>query len=246
LCGNIIDDINIYQANQLLDKKEYQKAYDTLDNISNKSDKIYYNMANTLYKQGKYKEAIKNYDKVKQTSLNYKKLHNLGNSYAKLKDYDKAIKSYEEALRVKNDKDTKYNLNLIKKKQQQDKEQKNKKDKKQKDKKDKNQNQKKDGDNKKSKDKKSKKKEENGEKKKDIKEKKDNISKNHQENKKKKIEDVKKDENNTTTQETLKNTDLSHLEEKKYQKLLNNRELNTLLIPLKTKGDKNAQDIAPW
>jgi Ca-activated chloride channel family protein len=244
LYANIFDDIKLYNSNNYLEKKDYKSAYSELNSISNKTNKIHYNIANTLYKQGKYEDAIKSYKEVHSKALDYNKLHNMGNAYAKLNNFDEAVKSYEEALRIKKDKDTQFNLELIKKKQKEQQKQKNKKE--QQDKKNKNQKDKKDGSDKKSQDKKSKKKEENGEKKKDIKEKKDNISNNHQENKKKNMQDIQKNENNNTKPENLKNTDLSHLEEKKYQKLLNNRELNTLMIPLNTKGDKDEQKIKPW
>ncbi len=52
-------------------------------------------------------------------------------------------------------------------------------------------------------------------------------------------------DNNNTKEQNIKNTDLSHLEEKRWTKMLNNRELNTLMIPLKNKGKKN-ENIKPW
>jgi len=114
--------------------KLYEKyAQDTKDAHS------YFNAGNAFYKQGKYKEAIKAYTKTtfKDKNLDALRLSNLGNAYAKNKEYKKAIKSYEESLKIKADKETKENLDavkkLLKKQKEKDKKQKNKKDKKNKD-----------------------------------------------------------------------------------------------------------------
>jgi len=53
--------------------------------------------------------------------LEAKKLHNVGNSYAKLGEIDRAIKAYKDALKVKFDEDTKYNLDLLKEKKEEQK-----------------------------------------------------------------------------------------------------------------------------
>lgn len=112
LFANLMDDIYVVKAVKAYEKKEYKKAYESFLKIENKSDKIVYNMANSLYKMKKYKEAIKLYEKIKDESLGHKKYHNLANSYIQLKEYKKAIEYYTMALKFKDDERTKYNLSL--------------------------------------------------------------------------------------------------------------------------------------
>ncbi|HXU25727.1 MAG TPA: tetratricopeptide repeat protein, partial [Bacteroidia bacterium] len=107
------------------------------------------------YKQGKYTEAIGQYDTYIKNNSNKdtlsKAFHNLGNSYLKTNSYNEAITAYKNALKLNpKDEDTRYNLAYtIKKLQEQQKQQQqNKDDKDKKDKKDK-QDQKKNVDNKK-------------------------------------------------------------------------------------------------
>lgn len=61
-------------------------------------------------------KAINLYENIKSSNndLEFKRLHNLGNSYAK-NDFQNAITNYENALKLKNDKETKENLELLKK-----------------------------------------------------------------------------------------------------------------------------------
>ncbi len=73
-------------------------------------------MGDALYREGKYKEAIEVFNSISNKKLEAKKLHNVGNSYAKLGEIDRAIKAYEDALKVKFDEDTQYNLDLLKEK----------------------------------------------------------------------------------------------------------------------------------
>ena len=158
--AGMFDFVDIYKAKKSYEKKEYKKAGDGFAKIKSK-----YNEANALYKQKKYREALKKYDSIEGFSGEdeYKRLHNMGNSYANLKKTDEAIKSYEKALKIKDDKDTKANLEYVKKmkkKEQEQKKQKKKGDQKPKDDKKKKKEKKSDGKNKTKEKKKSKKKEE--------------------------------------------------------------------------------------
>ncbi len=135
------------EAAKSYEAKDYnrsQRLYD--DYASRTSDaEAYYNSANALYRQGEYKKAQKMYLKVfsDDESLEFSTLHNLGNSYAKeatQESLDKAVQSYEKALKIKDDKETRENLERAKKaleemKKQQE-QQKNKDDQKQNDQKD--------------------------------------------------------------------------------------------------------------
>ncbi len=102
------------------------------------SPQSFYDAGNALYKAKKYKEAIEYYQKVQtdDKELEFRKLHNLGNSYFKLKEFQKAIQMYQKALRIKDDAQTRFNLELAKKMLKRDKksqsQQKNQKQKEQK------------------------------------------------------------------------------------------------------------------
>jgi Ca-activated chloride channel family protein len=249
LNGDIIDDYNTYKAQDSYVKKDLAKSIEYYKKIDNKTDEIKYNLANDLYKQKKYDEAISWYSEIASKDLLFKKYHNLGNAYAMLNKIDTAIKNYEEALKIKNDKDTKFNLDLLKKKEQEKKDKKNKDKQKNKDKnKDKKKQNSKDKDQKDDMDKEDQKdkKTSSNPKKDQIKEKKDNVSNNQDKAKKAKQEELKKQDAKKTKEENINNTDLSQLEERKWSKMLNNKELNTLMIPLKNKGEKDEQNIKPW
>ncbi len=114
---------------------------------SKKSAESFYNLANAKYKSGDYKSALNLFVKVnpkENISLKYKKYFNIGNSYFKIKKYDEAIKSYEEAKKIKSEEDLDFNIELAKKMRKKQKEEQQKKGKKrkkdQKDKDQKNQN----------------------------------------------------------------------------------------------------------
>jgi len=99
------------------DYKESARLYSKLLK-DKKAPEVHYDLANSLYKQKKYKEALSEYEKInsKNSSLMFKKYYNEGNAYAYLKKYDEAIKAYQKALKIDpKDEDAKYNLELIKK-----------------------------------------------------------------------------------------------------------------------------------
>lgn len=89
---------------------------------------IKYNIANNLYKQKKYNDAIEKYREIKtdDEELNYKINHNTWNSYYRLwetKDnrdekiwlYQWALKKYQDALQIKENAETKANYEFVKK-----------------------------------------------------------------------------------------------------------------------------------
>ncbi len=131
---------------RLLD--DAQKSYEAGD--YNRSSKLYgeylsnhpsaqthYNRANADYKMGRYDAAIKGYEQIHSADSNFQHdtLYNMGNAYAKKGDMEslqKAVESYEEALKLKEDADTQANLEAVKKAieqmKQQQQEQQNKQD----------------------------------------------------------------------------------------------------------------------
>ena len=216
--AGLLDFIELDEAKKAYEQKNYLKSakiYSEYANHANHNES-YYNAANALYKAGKYKEAIKNYEKATfdDKVLRAKNFANMGNAYAKLGDeasLQKAIESYEKSLKLHEDKDTRENLEAVKKALKQKKEQQNKK---------KNRDQKKDRNNKKDQtDQQNKKDQQNKQEQKDTKGAKEKEQRKSQkpseEEKKRQEENAKKKQNEQQKQETGKK---QKKEEKKQEK----------------------------
>ena len=100
---------------------EYKKSAQYYGDYAarNHSNEAYYNQANALYKEGSFKHAVEMYSKVytPRQDLQFNVLFNLGNAYAKqgkTENYLHAVKAYEKALKIKKDKKTKENLEMVK------------------------------------------------------------------------------------------------------------------------------------
>jgi len=244
LQAGFLDFIDVSHAKKSYRKKDYKNAISGYKKIQGK-DGATYDLANSYYKNKNYKKALNTYKKVSDSKLQFKKLHNMGNTYAHLGKIDEAIKSYEDALKIKKDKDTKYNLDLLKKKK---KHQKKKHQKKKKKKKSNRSPKKKD-----KKDKKSGNNQKKGKnKKKPQNEKQHKVSQNSRgerekqnQNKDKQQKKQKSQEKKNMTQKKKKVQPISNMEERKYKKMLNQRGINTLMLPLSTKGDKR-NEKNPW
>jgi len=114
LHAGLTDFKTIDAAKEAYEAKEYTKSAALLNSIEQKSSQKEYDMGNAYYKSKNYDEAIKSYRKAEGVDR-ATRLHNIGNSYFQKKDLDSAIKSYEEALKIKEDKETRFNLELAKK-----------------------------------------------------------------------------------------------------------------------------------
>ncbi len=123
LYAGLTDFKTIKEANQAYEAKEYGKSAALLNSLDAKSPQKHYDIGNALYKDQKYDEAIEAYEKA-QGIDEATRLHNIGNSYFQKKEWDKAIETYENALNLKEDEDTKFNLELAKKQKKQEEEQK--------------------------------------------------------------------------------------------------------------------------
>jgi len=114
--SSIFDFYTIKEANKAYENQMFNtssKEFEKLDSNEFRD----YNLANSFYKSNNFEKAIDLYKNIKTSNndLEFKKLHNLGNSYAKKGDFNNALNSYENALKLKDDKQTKENLELIKK-----------------------------------------------------------------------------------------------------------------------------------
>jgi len=114
--ANIFQFDTIKEANKFYNNGEFKKASEKYRELK-PSAQSYYNFANSLYKEGKYRSAIKIYFKVlttkKEKTLEAKKLYNIANCYVKLNDLQKAKEFYNKSLKLHYDKDTKENLDLV-------------------------------------------------------------------------------------------------------------------------------------
>jgi Ca-activated chloride channel family protein len=117
--SGILDFEHIKAAKEAYASGHYEEAAKEFSYIADekRNAQAYYDLGNAYYKAKKYKKAIETYKKVQtgDRELEFKKLHNLGNSYFMLQNYDKAIEMYQKALAIKDDPDTRFNLELAKK-----------------------------------------------------------------------------------------------------------------------------------
>jgi len=94
----------------------YRKALET----NAQSTDAAYNLGNSLYKQGKYPEALKQYQEVTISDVDAKTMaatyHNIGNIFMNQQDYAKSITAYKISLKNNpTDNETRYNLALAQK-----------------------------------------------------------------------------------------------------------------------------------
>ena len=239
--SGILDFQTLSEAKEAYENKNYKYASNQYKKVANNNE-ANYNLGNSLYKEGKYKEAISAYEKVVTSDKEFEaqKLHNMGNAYVKLNNLDKAKEMYENALKKHFDKETKENLDKIndeiKKKEnknnQQNKDQnnsnQNKKNEEQKE-----QNNKKE--NTQNKDKKA-----QDKKQKDKDKLKDKESKKELEKKQKSQNENNKQGKNPAQKE------LSDMEEKKWMQKLKDQKAPILLHKSKTQSQDSDDSSTPW
>ena len=245
--ASILDWHYLNQAKEAYQKGNYQKSAKLYQKIDN--DEAKYNKADALYKMKKYKEALNIYNTIRDKKLTEKVEYNKGNCYAKMNKIDAAIKSYKNALKLNpNDKDAKYNLELLKKKKQQHKQHKqnkSQKNQKQQHKQNKNKNNKQNKKNTKSNESKSQKnnKQNKNKNNKQNKQNKQNKNKSQQQKNEKQQHSKLKNQKRVNKKE-LKNIKPIKIEMSKNtnQKIFNKIKSKTLLYPLsKGKNDENNQ-----
>ena len=230
---------NIESASKAYKSKDYRKASDMYRKVNTNNESLY-NLGNALYKEGKYKDAIDTYNKIvtEDKELESKKLHNLGNSYVKSNNLEKAKELYEKSLKIKEDKETQENLDVVNK----ELEKKKKKEKKKQNNKDKK-------DNKKEQKKKDDKNQQDKNKdKKDSKEKhdKNKEQKKSKEQDKKKSKEKQNKEQQSTGKNTEKKDELSEMEEKKWMKLLKDQPTPVFMQKVKTNKESHYDEKQPW
>ncbi len=225
--ANMLDFKTLENAKQNYENKKYKEAIDNYKNVK-ASNEQHYNLANSYYKNKEFKKAIDSYSKIvtKDKNLEFKKLHNLGNSYVNEKKLEKAKEFYKKALKIKEDKETKENLEAVnkalEKKKKQDK--KNKKNNKKDDKKQKDNKKKSDDEKKKDKEK----------------------EKNKKDKKSKKEKEDKESKKKKTKQQKMKKQPISDMEEKKWLKALQKKKVPIMLQKVDSKKYNNQNIQQPW
>jgi len=147
--ADMLDFIELNKAKKAYEENRFEESAKLYEEHATQTSngQSYYNAANSYYKQKKYKKALEAYQKATFDTKEQRAQNssNIGNAYAKSGNFKKAVEAYEKSLKMNEDKNTRENLETVKKliKEQE----KNKKDdkKKESDKQDKKNKDKKDG-----------------------------------------------------------------------------------------------------
>ncbi len=229
---------NIREGNELYNKLKFKEAEIAYKKGLSKNPNYpiaSYNLGNSIYQQDRNKEAVSQFELVEKTFKEKiskaEAYHNMGNAFMKDKEYEKAVEGFKNSMRNNSkDDETRYNLamaqELLKKQQQE-----NKDDKKNQDNKDNKDDKKKDQKDKEGGDK-EKKENENKEKDKGKEKEDDKGDKKNDQNKDKK-KDQKPRPNQLTPEQMKQLLDAMNNEENKTQKKLNAK---------KAKGKKIKQE----
>ena len=125
----------IREGNDLFEKQNFEKAEIEYRRAAEKNEKSFeasFNIADALYKQKKYEDALKIFTDLSKSEKDKEKLgavyHNIGNTLLAMQKADESIEAYKESLRNNpRSENTKYNLEFDRQqKQQQNKDQQNK------------------------------------------------------------------------------------------------------------------------
>jgi len=140
--ADVLDFMELEKAKKAYQSGDFKSSAQEYESYAKNQNnpQSFYNAGNSYYKDGDYGNALKSYKRAifrdnEQKAKNYA---NIGNTYVKQGKkggLEKAIEAYEKSLKIKEDKDTRENLEAVKKFLEKKKEQsKNKNDKKKSDK----------------------------------------------------------------------------------------------------------------
>lgn len=118
------------KGDRAYDRDQYKDAEQHYRNAADKDirgPKAVYNLGNTLYQQGKFEEAGQRFQQAASRDEGLTgpekadTWHNVGNAMLKQRKYKEAVKAYEQSLRYRpGDQETKINLQMAKKKLEED------------------------------------------------------------------------------------------------------------------------------
>lgn len=123
----------IREGNDFFEKQDFEKAEVEYRKASDKragSFEAAFNMADALYKQKKYEEALSQFTALAKKETDKERLgeiyHNIGNTLLAMQKTDESIEAYKESLRNRPvSEPTKYNLEFARYRQQQEQQQQN-------------------------------------------------------------------------------------------------------------------------
>ena len=111
----------LQEAKQYYDSRHFARAaraYYRYAKRNHNDPEALYDSAHALYRAGKYEAAAVQWGRIpaKERSLQFKIAHNLGNAHAMIGGIDHlkaAIKAYQKALHIHNDRETRENLEIV-------------------------------------------------------------------------------------------------------------------------------------
>ena len=126
----------IREGNELFHKQDFEKAEVEYRKAADKKAESFeaaFNMADALYKQKKYEEALQQFTALAKQQTDRQRLgeiyHNIGNTLLAMEKTEESIEAYKESLRNRPaSEQTKYNLEFARHKQQQDQQNKDNQD----------------------------------------------------------------------------------------------------------------------
>ena len=266
--ASMLDFYRLSEAKKAYEAKDFNRSAKLYEEVGRQGNpQALFDAADAWFEAGNYKKALELYRKVDDPKLAHAKWHNIGNAYAHLGRIDEAIDAYKKALKIQEDEETRYNLELMEKlkkerqkKKQQNKNQNQQQNQKRSDQQKKPSEQKQNQNNKKqnqkgekgsksqqkSQNRKSREKEgsknEKGEKEK-MRQRKEKSGKGEKGEKRNEPRRMKPE-----TAKPQKNVPISDMELRKWNKILNQRGINTLMLPLPTKENRqrNPDETNPW
>ncbi len=111
--ANIIYSFNIYMAQKKYLQHKNRQALAYYQHIRKKNSIIYFDIADILYKQKRFYEALTNYKKVTSKQLFARKYYNMANCYVRLARLQEAVYFYKKNLKIEYDKNAVINLKRI-------------------------------------------------------------------------------------------------------------------------------------
>lgn len=115
----------IREGNELFEKQDFEKAEVEYRKAADKKANSFeaaFNMADALYKQKKYDEALEQFSALAKQETDKERLgeiyHNIGNTLLAMEKTDESIEAYKNSLRNRPaSEQTKYNLEFARHKQ---------------------------------------------------------------------------------------------------------------------------------
>jgi Ca-activated chloride channel family protein len=120
--AGILDFMELKNAKEAYEKGDFEQSSKIYHKHAQATEnpQSYFNAGNSFYKQKKYEEAVKTYEKAHfKTDLERAKNYaNIGNAYAKLQNEESlknALKAYEDSLELEQDTEVQENYEAVKK-----------------------------------------------------------------------------------------------------------------------------------